>query len=233
MTLTAQWGDAEKAVQLIYDFNFERFGIHAEGNSSYTIGALKNNSEIELKDISSFRAVPSGCVFKGWYLDKECKDGPYNTVMADSLAGDDNRVYAKLNRIYTITYTDGAGGRIFADRIYQVENGEGTPEYGDTLSRGGYIFRGWSPAIRKTVTGNETYSAVWEKNTGNAAEKPETNALRPTSGKTTGTQAVSAVVVSSTPKTGDAGQAMLWLVLLIISSAAVLMIVLVFRRRSY
>jgi uncharacterized repeat protein (TIGR02543 family) len=233
MTLTAQWGDAEKTVQLIYDFNFERFGIHTEGNSSYTTGALKNNSRIELQDISSFRAVPSGYAFKGWYLDKECKDGPYNTVMADSLVGDGNRVYAKWNRIYTIIYTDGAGGSIFADRIYQVENGESTPEYGDTCSREGYIFRGWSPAVKKTVTGDETYSAVWEKNTGNTAEKTETGALQPTSGKTTGMQAVSAVVVSSTPKTGDSGQTMLWLVLLIISSASALMIVLAYHRRSY
>lgn len=101
LTLTAQWGDAEQAADLIYDFNFDQFGISAEGNSSETVTALKNNSVIELADISSMRAVPAGYAFRGWYLDKECTNGPVQEVLVDDLNQNGNRVYAKWERIST------------------------------------------------------------------------------------------------------------------------------------
>ncbi|MCI6756536.1 MAG: InlB B-repeat-containing protein [Lachnospiraceae bacterium] len=99
MTLTAQWGEQEKTTQLTYDFNFDKYGIRSDGNVSSTVYALRNNSRIQLSDISTLHAVPEGYKFMGWYLDKECTDGPYDTVLVDSLDANRNRIYAKWEPI--------------------------------------------------------------------------------------------------------------------------------------
>lgn len=93
LILTAQWGDKEKTAQLTYDFNFEKYGIKSDGNSSSTVSALKNNSSVQLADICALHAVPDGYVFKGWYLDKDCTDGPYTFLIVNSRKA--SCVYAK------------------------------------------------------------------------------------------------------------------------------------------
>ena len=65
---------------------------------------------------------------------------------------------------YTVTYTDGVDGEvIFKDQVYYKKPGEKTPEFRGTPTRPGYIFTGWNPAVAATVTGNATYTAVWEE----------------------------------------------------------------------
>ena len=65
---------------------------------------------------------------------------------------------------YTVTYTDGVDGEvIFKDQVYYKKPGEKTPAFRGTPTRTGYKFIGWEPAVAATVTGNATYTAVWEE----------------------------------------------------------------------
>ena len=66
---------------------------------------------------------------------------------------------------YTVTYTDGVENEeIFADETYSdLLSGTATPAFNGTPTRKGYAFTGWNPAVAATVTGNATYTAVWEE----------------------------------------------------------------------
>ncbi len=99
MTLTAQWADAQQTTQLTYNFNFDTFGIQADGEQSKTATQLNENDRVTLADISSLRAAPAGYTFGGWYLDPACQDGPYTTVQVDSTNESANVVYAKWVKV--------------------------------------------------------------------------------------------------------------------------------------
>ena len=66
----------------------------------------------------------------------------------------------------TVTYTDGVDGvEVFADVVHEkLPYGTKTPAfYTKDPFRKGYVFTGWNPAVAATVTGNVTYTAVWEE----------------------------------------------------------------------
>ena len=64
---------------------------------------------------------------------------------------------------YTVVYADGAENTVFeAKNFPNLTSGAPTPPFGDDPVRGGYTFRGWEPALAKTVTGDVTYTAKWE-----------------------------------------------------------------------
>ena len=76
---------------------------------------------------------------------------------------------------YTVTYTDGAGGKAFADQAYTgLLSGTSTPKFDGTPVRSGYVFIGWSPVWSATVTGNVTYTATWSTITGGLDKVPKT-----------------------------------------------------------
>ena len=65
---------------------------------------------------------------------------------------------------YSVTYTDGVGGKVFKDDVHTVKSGATTPAFvGGIPTRPGYVFVGWTPTVSKTVTGNATYTATWRK----------------------------------------------------------------------
>ena len=67
-----------------------------------------------------------------------------------------------------VTYTDGMGGKAFADQAYDVDPGDATPAFSGTPSRdGGFTFLGWSPEVAATVTESVTYTAQWDVPTSN------------------------------------------------------------------
>ena len=67
-------------------------------------------------------------------------------------------------KTFTVTYTDGADGAVFADKVYSnLSSGTPTPAFDGTLAREGYTFAGWNPTVAGTVTANVTYAAKWEE----------------------------------------------------------------------
>lgn len=59
---------------------------------------------------------------------------------------------------YTVTYTDGVDDEVvFEDKVFpNLVVGTETPKFGETPTRAGYTFTGWSPAVEETVTDNIT-----------------------------------------------------------------------------
>ena len=66
---------------------------------------------------------------------------------------------------YTVTYTDGVDGEVvFKDKVFpDLVVGTPTPKFGETPTRAGYTFTGWSPAVEEKVTKSITYNATWVK----------------------------------------------------------------------
>ena len=70
---------------------------------------------------------------------------------------------AKWEKLYTVTYTDGAKGKAFKDQVYKdLESGTDTPKFDGKPTRKGYTFTGWSPKVTDTVTKDVTYVAQWK-----------------------------------------------------------------------
>lgn len=119
---------------------------------------------------------------------------------------------------YTVTYTDGVEGEeIFKDQTYTVEAGKATPAFNGTPTRKGYTFVGWKPAVAATVIGNATYEATWKSNT--TMTTPSDN--KPNTGETT------------SPKTGDTSNMLLWFALLFVSGGAAIATTVVSRKKKY
>ena len=69
---------------------------------------------------------------------------------------------------YTVTYTDGMNGTIFANRVFaNLSVGAATPAFGSTPSRAGYVFAGWTPALADKVSANAVYTATWKTDANN------------------------------------------------------------------
>ena len=65
---------------------------------------------------------------------------------------------------YTVTYSDGAGGEVFEDEVYEdVLVDTMTPDFKGSVTRKGWIFKGWTPEISATVTSDVTYTATWAR----------------------------------------------------------------------
>ena len=119
---------------------------------------------------------------------------------------------------FTVTYTDGVDNEeIFKDQTYTVESGKATPAFNGTPTRKGYTFAGWKPAVAATVTGNATYEATWKSNSTTAT--PSGN--KPNTGETT------------SPKTGDTSNMLLWFALLFVSGGAAIGTTVVSRKKKY
>ncbi len=98
--------------------------------------------------------------FNGAYENFEIADGALPVVFKVT-CGD-----SELDpTYYTVTYTDGVEvEQVFADQVYSnLKSGDLTPAFDGTPTRAGYKFTGWYPAVAKTVIGNATYVAQWEK----------------------------------------------------------------------
>ena len=79
--------------------------------------------------------------------------------------GERVKTNVQIIRTYTVTYTDGRGGTLFADVVYRnLQAGVATPKYNDANIPvvAGWEFDSWSPAYAGTVTGNVTYVAQWK-----------------------------------------------------------------------
>ena len=92
------------------------------------------------------------------------QDGSGWSIQSSSWAKGETSRTGKLlyvSQYYTVTYTDGINGEVFADQSYTVRLGKTTPAFDGTPEREGYVFKGWAPTVAETVTGNVTYVAQW------------------------------------------------------------------------
>lgn len=69
---------------------------------------------------------------------------------------------AYVSQYYIVKYTDGVGGKAFADQTYYAAPNGATPAFNGTPTRTNYNFVGWDTTVADTVTGDVTYTAVWE-----------------------------------------------------------------------
>ena len=131
-------------------------------------------------DTPAFKGTPKreGYVFKDW-----------NPSVAEKVTGDvtyvatwgkdknNNGMEDNEETKYTVTYTDGVDGEVFADQVYgNLLSGVATPAFEGTPTREGYVFKGWKPAVAEKVTGDVTYVATWgeDKNNNGIADDEET-----------------------------------------------------------
>ena len=131
-------------------------------------------------DTPAFKGTPKreGYVFKDW-----------NPSVAEKVTGDvtyvatwgkdknNNGIDDNEETKYTVTYTDGVDGEVFADQVYgNLLSGVATPAFEGTPTREEYVFKGWEPAVAEKVTGDATYAATWgeDKNNNGIADDEET-----------------------------------------------------------
>ena len=107
-----------------------------------------------------------GYVFAGWYPTVEATvsgNATYKATWKEDI--NHNGIADEDEDKYTVRYTDGVYGvEIFKDEVYGgLLSGTRTPLFQGSLTRRGYVFTGWRPAVSGTVTGDATYIATWRK----------------------------------------------------------------------
>ena len=126
----------------------------------------------------AFNGTPylAGYVFTGWTPDVAATVTANATYIASwKLDTNNNGKPDDEEERYTVTYTDGAGGKAFVSQVYTgLLSGTSTPKFNGTPVRAGYYFTGWSPQLSATVTGNVTYTATWTKAYGGLDNVPKT-----------------------------------------------------------
>jgi uncharacterized repeat protein (TIGR02543 family) len=74
---------------------------------------------------------------------------------------DINVLYKKQ---FTVTYKDGADGKVFSDQTKTVDRNAKTPAFEGKTEREGYSFIGWDKEVAPTVKDNVVYTAQWKEN---------------------------------------------------------------------
>ena len=131
-------------------------------------------------DTPAFKGTPKreGYVFKGWnpaVAEKVTGDATYAATWGEDK--NNNGIDDNEETKYTVTYTDGVDGEVFADQVYgNLLSGVATPAFEGTPTREGYVFKGWEPSVAEKVTGDVTYVARWgeDKNNNGIADDEET-----------------------------------------------------------
>ena len=180
---------------------------------TYTDGV--DNEEIFKDQIYIVEAGEATPAFSGTPARDGYKFTGWSPAVTDTVTG--NATYTaqweKLTSVKTfiVTYTDGvADEEIFTDQTYTVEAGKATPAFDGTPTRKGYTFTGWKPAVAATVTEDATYEATWKSNSATT-----------TPGETT------------SPKTGDTSNILLWIILMLGSGGAAIGTTVVSRKKKY
>ena len=191
-------------------------------------------------DTPAFKGTPKreGYVFKGWnpaVAEKVTGDATYAATWGEDK--NNNGIDDNEETKYTVTYTDGVDGEVFADQVYgNLLSGVATPAFEGTPTREGYVFKGWEPAVAEKVTGDVTYVAVWEKAKDNNGDtkpgdtkpgdtkpgntKPGNTKPGNTKPNTTTNSSTKAGTSARSPKTSDTANLALWMALLVVSGGS-------------
>ena len=160
-TYTAQWTvSAPDTAQYTVQFFREANGSYPSSPSSSetrsgTIGTTVSTT-------STDRTPPSGYAYD--------TSAPNVQSAVLQASGTVLKIYFKQQ--FTVQYTDGASGSAFRTQTYSnLDYGDSTPSFSGTPSRSGYIFTGWSPSVKSTVTASQTYTAQWVVDYGESSGK--------------------------------------------------------------
>ena len=186
-------------------------------------------------DTPAFKGTPTreGYVFKGWNPEVAATVTGNATYIATWGEDKNNNGIADDEETkYTVRYTDGVDGEVFADQVYgNLLSGVATPAFEGTPTREGYVFKGWKPAVAEKVTGDVTYVAVWEKAKDNNGDtkpgdtkpgntKPGNTKPGNTKPNTTTNSSTKAGTSARSPKTSDTANLALWMALLVVSGGS-------------
>lgn len=161
-TLTLKYVEGQWAVDTPVTFPVE---CETEPETTYTVTYTDGveNEEIFADQVygnllsgtatPAFNGTPAraGYKFLGW-----------EPTVAETVT--ENATYvAQWEKLYTVTYTDGVGGKAFKDDVHSdLEKDTKTPAYKDGIpTRKGFKFLGWEPEVADTVTEDVTYIAKW------------------------------------------------------------------------
>ncbi len=113
--------------------------------------------------------------FAGW-IDQDGKAVTAETVFQKNASiyptwFDDfnhNGVDDKTEPRFSVTYTDGVQGKVFADAVFgELLPGVQMPAFTGKTVRAGYVFAGWTPTLGETVTEDVVYTAIWKEDRNN------------------------------------------------------------------
>ena len=127
-------------------------GVEGEEIFADQVYTVRNNTATP-----AFEGKPEreGYAFLGW-----------QPAVADTVTANVTYV-AQWAKLYTVTYTDGMDGKVFADQVFTVKEGEQTPAFDAPATWQGaeawelYEFNGWTPELAEKVTENQTYTAQY------------------------------------------------------------------------
>ena len=160
-TYTAQWAvSAPDTAQYTVQFFREANGSYPSSPSSSetrsgTIGTTVSTT-------STDRTPPSGYAYD--------TSAPNVQSAVLQASGTVLKIYFKQQ--FKVQYMDGASGSAFRTQTYSnLDYGDSTPSFSGRPSRSGYIFTGWSPSVKSTVTASQTYTAQWVVDSGESSGK--------------------------------------------------------------
>ncbi len=127
---------------------------------TYTDGV---NSEAFADQVYTAKYEDATPAFEGTPTRADYKFLGWEPTVAETVT--ENATYvAQWEKLYTVTYTDGVGEKAFEDDVHSdLEKDTPTPAFsGDTPTRKGFVFDGWTPEVAETVTEDVTYTAQWK-----------------------------------------------------------------------
>ncbi len=129
-------------------------------------------------------AREDGKAISGWYFDGNDRwgNGLYAYYLQPHEYSGSSALYLKAahDEYFTVTFTDGADGAVFADQTVDLEKGTATPNFDGEPTREGFTFTGWQLSedgeLGDTVTRNITLVAQWEPIPADEPDEPDTPA---------------------------------------------------------
>ena len=151
-TYVAQW-KADEDTAYTVEFYYEKDGAYSETPDATDprTGTTDEAASVTVEDKTPTR--------DGYVYDNEA----VGKVESGTITGDGNltlKVYFKQQ--FTVTYNPGTHGTFEAEE-YTAGYGDTTPKFkGTTTGQNGFYFVDWDKDVETTVTGNVTYTALWE-----------------------------------------------------------------------
>ena len=161
-TLTLKYVEGQWAVDTPVTFPVE---CETEPETTYTVTYTDGVENEEIFADQVYGNLLSGTAtpaFNGTPTRAGYKFLVWEPTVAETVT--ENATYvAQWEKLYTVTYTDGVGGKAFKDDVHSdLEKDTKTPAYKDGIpTRKGFKFLGWEPEVADTVTEDVTYIAKW------------------------------------------------------------------------